>query len=92
MNKSNIFNRLDLDIICGENKFYTFKEAATIINKKGLGQNNLFKLLREKGILDKWNHPTEEFEQKSFFKIIENKHLTPLISSYGINYVIKYLL
>ena len=76
----------------GENRFYNFSEAAKLIGKKGLGRNNLLRLLRDNGILDRWNMPTKEFENMVFFKIIENKHLTPLISSHGINYIKKHLL
>lgn len=80
------------DIFVGEKHFYNFRDAAKLIGKKGMGRNNLFKLLKEKGILDEWNHPTEEYENRGFFKVLENSHMTPLISSYGINYIKKYLL
>jgi anti-repressor protein len=82
----------DDDIFVGENRFYNFNDAAKIIGIKGLGRNNLFKLLKEKGVLDRWNTPTKEFDNMGFFKIVENKHLTPLISNYGINYIKKHLL
>ena len=80
------------DIFVGENRFYSFSKAAKIIDKKGLGRTNLFKLLRDNGVLDKWNHPVEDFKYKSFFKIKDDRYQTPLISSYGINYIKKHLL
>lgn len=86
MNKFNIFNS-EPDIIVGEQKFHTFREAAKIINRKGLGQNNLFKLLREKEVLDRYNEPLEEWKKSGFFKVVDNRFCTTLISTYGINYI-----
>lgn len=86
MIKINIFNQ-DSDVITGEKIFYTFREAAKIINKKGLGQKNLFKLLREKNILNKYNEPLEELKTNGFFNVVDNRYETTLISSYGINYI-----
>jgi hypothetical protein len=82
----------DDDIFVGENRFYSFSVAVKIIGIKGLGRSNLLKLLRDEGIFDRWNNPTKEFENKGFFKLVKNKHLTPLISNYGINYIKKHLL
>lgn len=89
----NIFSSgSDDDIYVGENRFYNFREAAKIIGIKGLGSVNLFKKLRGEGILDKWNKPTKEFENSGFFKTANNRYLTPLISTYGINYIKKNVL
>jgi anti-repressor protein len=82
----------DNDIFVGENRFYNFSDAAKIIGIKGLGRSNLFKLLRDRGVLNRWNHPTKEFKNMGYFRIVENKHLTPLISNYGINYIKKKIL
>ena len=91
MNTLNLFS-LDDEILIGEKHFYTFKEAADIIGKKGLGRNKLLKLLRNNGVFNQWNHPTEDYENTGLFKMVSNRHLTPLISSYGINFIKKYLL
>ncbi|CAA7386963.1 phage antirepressor KilAC domain-containing protein [Chryseobacterium fistulae] len=82
----NQFDITDTDVT-GENKFYNFKEAAAIINKKGLGRNNLLKLLREKGILGYYNDPHEEWIESGFFKRADDIYRTLLISQYGINYI-----
>lgn len=79
------------EIFVGENRFYNFSEAAKLIGKKGLGRNNLFKLLKENGILDEHNQPINTVKYKSFFRVVDNRHLTTLISTYGINYIKKYL-
>lgn len=91
MIKFNIFHQ-DFDVIVGENKFYTFNEASKILNKKGLGQNNLFKLLREKEMLNEYNEPMEKWTSSNYFKVVNNRYATTLISSYGINYIKKYYL
>lgn len=82
----------DLDIIVGPNKFQNFREAAKIINRNGLGQKNLFKLLREKDVLDRYNLPTDDWMESGFFEVTQNRYLTLLISSYGIKYIQKHIL
>lgn len=89
--KFNIFNPND-DVSIGDKNFYTFKEAAKIINQKGLGQNKLFQLLRENAMLDRYNEPLEEWKDSGFFKVIDNRYATTLISTYGINYIQKHLM
>ncbi len=91
MMKFNIFSS-DLDVIIGDNKFYTFREAAKIINHKRLGQNKLLKLLREKEILNQYNEPIGEWKNSSYFKVVDNRYATTLISNYGINYIKKHFL
>ena len=86
MMKFNIFNSSD-DVILGDKNFHTFKEAAKIINHKDLGQKKLFKLLREKNMLNEYNEPLEEWENSGFFRVVNNRYATTLISNYGINYI-----
>lgn len=91
MKNFNLFTQ-DLDVIIGPKKFYNFREAAEIINIKGLGQKNLFKLLREKEILDRYNLPQDDWKESGFFEVTQNRYLTVLISSYGIKYIQKHIL
>lgn len=56
-----------------ETEFYKMDEVAKIINIKGFGKNNIFKLLRNKDILNENNHPKEEFENLGYFKPIINQ-------------------
>ena len=56
-----------------ETEFYKMNEVAKIINIKGFGKNNIFRLLRNKGILDKNNNPHEKFESLGYFKPIINQ-------------------
>ncbi len=91
MIKINIFTQ-DPDIISGPHKFHSFREAAKIINRKGLGQNNLFKLLREKEMLDSYNQPTDDWKDSGYFDVVHNYFATTLISTYGIKYIQKHIL
>ncbi len=47
------------------------QEAAGVLNIKGLGRNNLFKMLREKGILNINNIPYREYIEAGYFKVRE---------------------
>lgn len=71
----------------GEKRFYDFREAAKVMNVKGVGRNKLLKFLREKGALNSYNEPTEEWFDSGFFKKANNLYGTTLISSHGINYI-----
>ena len=51
------------------------KELAGLLAIKGLGRNNLFQLLREKGILSDDNLPYRPYIDRGYFKIIESKYL-----------------
>ena len=86
MIKFNIFSA-EPYINIGSKNFYTFKEASKILDRKGLGQNNLLKLLRENQMLSKYNEPLEEWINSGFFKVSGNRYNTTLISSYCINYI-----
>ncbi|NVN19445.1 hypothetical protein GUA46_13930 [Muricauda sp. HICW] len=86
--KNNMFSsNLNPEDMIGNMKYYNFSEAASKLNVEGVGRNTLLKIMREKGIFDRFNVPTPEWEHHPFFKNVENKHLTPLISEHGINYI-----
>ena len=48
------------------------KEVADILKVKGYGRNNLFKFLREKGILNRKNEPYRKYIEQGLFEIKEN--------------------
>lgn len=56
---------------CIEQDYFRMKEVAEKLNIKGFGQNNLFKFLREKGILEFNNQPKEEYVKIGYFKPID---------------------
>ena len=43
-------------------------------------------------MLNEYNQPSEEWENSGYFKVVNNRYATTLISSYGINYIKKHLL
>jgi anti-repressor protein len=47
------------------------RNVAAALNIPGLGQNNLFALLREKRVLDSHNIPYREYQDRGYFRVIE---------------------
>lgn len=50
--------------------------VAKVLDIKGFGRNNLFKFLREKKILDKDNIPYQEYVDRGYFRVIEQRFTT----------------
>lgn len=75
------------EIYCGPKKIYGYRKASKILNIKNLGRNKLFKFLRKKHILDEFNKPTYYFRDNDLFLNSDNFDKTPLITSYGIQYL-----
>ena len=47
-------------------------EVSKLLNYKGLGRNNLFRYLRENGILNNKNLPYQTYIDRGYFKIVES--------------------
>jgi anti-repressor protein len=45
------------------------KNIAKTLHFKEMGRNNLFEYLRNKGVLDRWNKPYQEYAGRGYFKI-----------------------
>ena len=76
------------------------KEVADILNVKGYGRNNLFKFLREQGILNRKNEPYRKYIEQGLFEIKESKFIvnnevktrpTPYATQKGLDYIRKIL-
>ena len=76
------------------------KEVADILNVKGYGRNNLFKFLREKGILNRKNEPYRKYIEQGLFEIKESKYIvdnevrikpTTYVTQKGLDYIRKML-
>jgi prophage antirepressor-like protein len=52
-------------------------DAAKVLGVPGLGRNKLFAFLREKGILMHDNVPYQEYVDRGYFRVIEQKWTTP---------------
>lgn len=48
------------------------KCVAKVLNYKKVGRNNLFKILREKGILSERNEPYQSYVDAGYFKVVES--------------------
>ena len=76
------------------------KEVADILNVKGYGRNNLFKFLREKGILNRKNEPYRKYIEQGLFEIKESRYIvddevrikpTTYVTQKGLDYIRKIL-
>ena len=76
------------------------KEVADILKVKGYGRNNLFKFLRENGILNRKNEPYRKYIEQGLFEIKENKYIvdnevkikpTTYVTQKGLDYIRKIL-
>ena len=56
------------DQIVDSKSLYSFKEAADLLNIKGLGRNNLIDLLRQRKILSKSNEPKRIYIEQGYFE------------------------
>jgi anti-repressor protein len=52
----------------------SIRDAAKVLNIPNIGQNKLFQLLREKKILMRDNLPYQEFCDRGYFRVIEQKY------------------
>lgn len=59
------------DTVADAQNAITFSEAARLLGIQGIGQNNLFRMLREKRILMSNNMPYQEFMDRGYFRVIE---------------------
>jgi phage antirepressor YoqD-like protein len=77
------------------------RDVAAALNIPGMGRNKIFELLRKKGILDNRNVPYREYQDRGYFRVIEQKwtdkegetHITlkPLIYQRGMDFIRKLL-
>lgn len=60
------------DTVTKSESMFDMNEVAKVLNFKNVGRNNLFKILRAKGILDAKNQPYQEYVAAGYFKLVEN--------------------
>ena len=75
--------------------------VAKVLNIKGIGRNNLFEFLRDRGVLMSNNQPLQTFVDRGYFRVIESKYNKPDGSSHinlktvvyqkGLDYIRKLL-
>lgn len=65
------------DDVAGSRDAIEMAEAAKVLGIKGMGRNNLFQFLREKGILQQNNQPYQTYVDRGYFRVIEQKYTKP---------------
>ena len=65
------------EAVTGSSDTIDIGEAAKVLNIKGIGRNNLFQLLREKGVLDSKNKPYQTYCDRGYFRVIESSYCKP---------------
>ena len=89
------------DDVAGSKDAVAMKEVAKVLGIKGMGRNKLFKFLRDKKILDRNNMPYQEYVDRGYFRVIEQRYntnngdikitFTTLVYNKGIEYIRKLL-
>lgn len=64
------------DAVTGSEDTIDMAQAAKVLNM-GVGRNTLFKLLREKNVLQSNNIPYQQYIDKGYFRCIESKYDAP---------------
>lgn len=86
------------DAVAGSKDAISISDAAKVLGIKNLGQNTLFKILREKKILDRDNKPYQEYIDRGYFRTIEQKftkhgetniYIKTLVYQRGLDYIRK---
>lgn len=65
------------DAVAGSKDAIEMQYVAKVLSIKGMGRNNLFEFLRNKGILDRNNIPYQRYIDQGYFRTIEQKWHTP---------------
>ena len=65
------------EAVTGSNDTIDIGEAAKVLNIKGVGRNNLFEFLRQKGVLDNRNRPYQTFCDRGYFRVVESSYSKP---------------
>ena len=62
------------DAVADSKTAISMNEVAKVLNIKGYGRNNLFELLRNEGILDRFNVPYQKYVDNGWFRVIEQHY------------------
>ena len=63
------------DTVTKSDTHLNLEQVAKLLNYKGVGRNNLFKILREKDILTMKNFPYQKYVDLEYFKLIEGNYI-----------------
>lgn len=87
------------DDVAGSKDAIEMGNVAKVLAIKGIGRNKLFELLREKKILQSNNIPYQQYVDREYFRVLEQKYTTPkgetkiniktLVFQKGVDYIRK---
>jgi prophage antirepressor-like protein len=87
------------DAVADSRDVLQMRDVAATLNLPGWGRNRIFKFLREQKVLDTRNVPYREYEDRSYFRVIELKwsdsegdtriSLKTLVYQKGVDYIRK---
>lgn len=87
------------DDVAGSKDAIEMSEVAKVLAIKGMGRNNLFEFLREEKILQPNNIPYQQYVDREYFRVLEQKYITPkgetkiniktLVFQKGVEYIRK---
>lgn len=88
------------DTVANTESLFSMADVAKTLDM-GIGRNKLFAFLRDKGILDKYNHPYQKYVDVGYMRLIENHckagdndvvYKCTYVKQKGIDYIRKILL
>lgn len=88
------------DTVANTESLFSMADVAKTLDM-GIGRNKLFAFLRDKGILDKYNHPYQKYVDAGYLRLIENHckagdndvvYKCTYVKQKGIDYIRKILL
>ena len=88
------------DTVVSTESLLSMGDTAKLINKKGVGRNNLYKILKARKILMADNIPYQQYIERGYFKVVENYYMagdnkvitkTTYVKQKGVDYVRKLL-
>jgi len=65
------------DAVANSKTAIPMDQVAKVLGIKGIGRNKLFEILREKKVLDRGNVPYQEYVDRGYFRVIEQKYTKP---------------
>ena len=88
------------DTVVSTESLLSMSDTAKLINKKGVGRNNLYKILKARKILMADNIPYQQYIERGYFKVVENYYMagdnkvitkTTYVKQKGVDYIRKLL-
>ena len=88
------------DTVVSTESLLSIGDTAKLINKKGVGRNNLYKILKARKILMTDNIPYQQYIERGYFKVVESYYMagdnkvitkTTYVKQKGVDYIRKLL-